>query len=166
MLKKILYATIPLSIMIILFIFSSQPYQEQDLRPTLSQYLPLETIEPLLQPIQFTYHHKVVSIETHGVDGMIEFFIRKGAHFSIYSLLMWTTYLALRQFFRKTVWQLLGTAFLITVSYAGFDEFHQSLTPNRTPYIGDVFLDSIGALTAGVLISLFYIGKRYRKPSG
>ncbi|MGI8316722.1 VanZ family protein [Halobacillus mangrovi] len=165
MLKKVLYTAVPLSIMVILFISSSQPYEEQDLRPTLSQYLPIETIKPFLEPIQFTYHNEKVSVETHGVDGMIEFFIRKGAHFSIYLLLMWTTFMALLQWLHKRVWKLLSIAFLITMAYAAFDEFHQSLTPNRTPYAGDVLLDGSGALTAGLGILLFYKWKN-RNPSG
>ncbi|MRI67222.1 hypothetical protein GH885_12845 [Gracilibacillus thailandensis] len=45
-------------------------------------------------------------------------------------------------------------AFLTTLVYAIFDEWHQGSTPNRTPYAGDVVLDGIGALIAifGILI--------------
>ena len=37
-------------------------------------------------------------------------------------------------------------AFFITVLYAITDEFHQGITPGRTPLIQDVFIDALGAM--------------------
>ncbi len=36
----------------------------------------------------------------------------------------------------------------MTIAYAIADEFHQGVTPNGTPYIGDIFIDTIGAAAA------------------
>ena len=154
--NKIIYILAPVLIMGIIFIFSSQPYHEQDLRPAMNDYIPLDMLEPFVSAIEIPYHKRIVSVESHGVAGVIEFLIRKFAHFAIFFTLMMTIYLATTHLSKwpfPTRWL---TSFFVTVAYAGFDEFHQSLTPNRTPYVGDVLLDSAGALAAGVLILLFH----------
>ncbi|WP_281974534.1 VanZ family protein [Halobacillus litoralis] len=156
MYKKVIYALLPVCVMGLIFIASSQPYEQQDLRPAMNLYLPLDFLKPVLEPISVTYKGELISVATRGVDGMIEFFIRKAAHVTVFFLLMVTTYLA---FEKNTSWRLqikLFASFLITVIYAGFDEYHQSLTPNRTPYIGDVVLDSVGGLLGCALIAFLY----------
>jgi len=44
-------------------------------------------------------------------------------------------------------------AVLLATVHGAFDELHQSLTPNRTPDVRDLFADALGA-TAGVLCVL------------
>ncbi|MYL36468.1 VanZ family protein [Halobacillus litoralis] len=160
MYKRLIFTILPFTVMGLIFYFSSQPYGEQDMRPSLSTYLPLDLLRPLLAPVSFTYHGGEVSLATHGIDGLVEFFIRKGAHISIFFLLMITTYAA---FLVNTRWNKRTaaiSALVVTVLYACFDEYHQSLTPDRTPYIGDVGLDSAGALIA---LGVIYAGNRRRK---
>ncbi|MBA2175530.1 VanZ family protein [Halobacillus locisalis] len=154
--NKIFYILAPVSIMGIIFIFSSQPYHEQDLRPAMNDHIPLDVLEPLVASIEIPYHNRIVSVESHGVAGMIEFIIRKFAHFAVFFTLMVAMYIATT---RLVMWSFPTrwlTSFVVTIAYAGFDEFHQSLTPNRTPYVGDVVLDGAGALAAGILILLFH----------
>ncbi|MCA0971536.1 VanZ family protein [Halobacillus litoralis] len=150
--NKWLYFIGPILIMGIIFLFSSQPYHEQDLRPSLNEYIPLDFAKEYLEGIEFPYRGGVISVETHGAAGFIEFFIRKGAHFVIYFALMLVTYLSIAKVWGWSFWKRWGLSFELTVAYAGFDEYHQSLTPNRTPYIGDVFLDAAGAPCAGLII--------------
>ncbi len=45
-----------------------------------------------------------------------------------------------------------STAVFIAVSYAGFDEWHQSFVPLREPRLRDVLIDVTGALLAQVLV--------------
>ncbi|MGP4077076.1 VanZ family protein [Halobacillus sp. K22] len=156
MFKNVIYQLLPVTIMIILFIFSSQPYEEQNIKPAMNQWIPVEWLRPLADPIHFTYHGEEVSVETQGVDGVIEFLIRKSAHFFMFFLLMVTLWNAIHKTWRLPFGRELLYALCITVLYAAFDEFHQSLTPNRTPYIGDVMIDTAGALTGVVLLSIFY----------
>ncbi|MCA0985234.1 VanZ family protein [Halobacillus yeomjeoni] len=160
MVKKILYLSLPILIMLVIFSFSHQPYQEQDIKPSMNEYLPLEHIEPLVEPIDFTYMNKPVNVETHGVDGVVEFLIRKSAHFGIFFALMAATVLALHKVFEFKFSKVLLLSLVITVGYAALDEFHQSFTPNRTPYVGDVVLDSMGAVTAGFMIYTVFFWKR------
>ncbi|WP_035531748.1 VanZ family protein [Halobacillus kuroshimensis] len=160
MYKRLIFTILPIAVMGLIFYFSSQPYGEQDMRPSLSMYLPLDLLRPLLAPVSFTYHGEEVSLASHGIEGLVEFFIRKGAHISIFFLLMITAYGA---FLVNTRWKKRTaaiSALAVTVLYACMDEYHQSLTPDRTPYIGDVGLDSVGALIG---LALIFAGNRRRK---
>ncbi|RKW25550.1 MAG: VanZ family protein, partial [Granulicatella sp.] len=47
-------------------------------------------------------------------------------------------------------WSLM-IAIFITVLYAITDEFHQGLTPGRTPLMQDVVLDSFGGIFGALL---------------
>ncbi|RWZ59050.1 VanZ family protein [Halobacillus fulvus] len=154
--KKYVLLAFPVAIMAILFIFSSQPYHEQDLRPTMNAWFDLEPLRPLLEPVSIPYQGDRITLESHGVAGLIEFIIRKSAHFFIYFALMIAVFLTLKEWWRTKLIHLLTASFLFTIAYAASDEYHQSLTPNRTPYVGDVILDGVGALSAGLLIGLVY----------
>ncbi|MGP4040743.1 VanZ family protein [Gracilibacillus sp. D59] len=151
--KKIIYWMFPILWMGIIYYSSEQPYQDQDIRPFLSQYVDLSILEPLLQSISFTYHQSVVSVDQLGVEGFVEFFVRKGAHVGVFFILSSLFYLAFKKtWMYKNVILLTFFAFFATLLYAIFDEWHQGLTPNRTPYAGDVILDGTGALIAVLVI--------------
>lgn len=137
-----------------IFYSSSTPYEKQDVKPFLAGKLDLTLLEPFLEDITFTYNQSVISVQSLGIEGYIEFFLRKGAHVFVFMVLCILFYHSLKYTINRAVLRL---SFLFTCLYAVFDEWHQGLTPNRTPYIGDVFLDSFGALLA---ILLILIGQR------
>lgn len=64
--------------------------------------------------------------------------IRKAAHFTIYALLGFSVYKS----FNKPRFLY---ALLVCVAYACFDEWHQSLVPDRSCQLLDVGIDSLGA---------------------
>jgi VanZ family protein len=143
-----MYWLLPISWMGIIFFFSSQPYENQDIKPLLSNVSDLAFLEPYVRSIHFTYHHTVISTEALGINGFVEFFIRKGAHFTAFFILMLLITIAIRN---TTSWKMRMqwmVSFLITAAYAISDELHQGLTPNRTPYFGDVLIDVLGAFIA------------------
>jgi VanZ family protein len=158
--KKFLIYWLPVLIwMSIIFYASSQPYEKQDIRPTISNYMNLEIIETLFSSIVIEYAGEEVSIIKLGTAHFIEFFIRKAAHFFVYLGLGFLIYRALsihslnnRLFF--------VTSWLLTILYAISDEIHQGFTPNRSPYVEDVMIDSIGGLI-GILLAWF-IYRKYR----
>lgn len=158
--KKVLFWVYPVIWMGVIYYSSDQPYQKQDIKPFLSEYIDLSFLEPVLQPVSFTYHQSVVSVEHLGAEGFIEFFIRKGAHVGVFFILCLLFYYALTKTFLKSDPKLvIFIAFSATVIYAIFDEWHQGWTPNRTPYVGDVLLDSFGAFIAVGTITLLKIIK-------
>jgi len=81
--------------------------------------------------------------------------IRKLAHiteFGIFSITVFRGIRGTRQGWRWT-WAL--ATFVIAVTYAGFDEWHQSFVPLRHASTRDVAIDAFGALLAQVLVWLF-----------
>ena len=103
--------------------------------------------------------------EKKSIIESLQFFIRKGTHFSIYTLLAVLFYLPFSQcsFRTKTKYFF---SFSYTVLYAISDEVHQTFVPGRSGELRDVFIDSCGALTGLLLvyfcISIYkYIRKKY-----
>ena len=95
----------------------------------------------------------------HQADPLLEVVTKKAAHVSEYVIL---SLLLLRacsngQPLRSRKVLLAGG---IAVLYAISDEFHQSLTPNRTPSPVDVLIDSSGAALALVLVTRYDVLRR------
>ena len=136
--------------MSMIFYSSATPYEKQDVKPLLENTFDFTFLRPILEPFVFTYNQSIISVEALGVEGYLEFFLRKGAHVFVFMILCILFYYSFKHTINRAV---LLLAFVCTCLYAIFDEWHQSITPNRTPYIGDVFLDSFGALL-GILFIL------------
>lgn len=157
--RKFLYWVLPIAWMGIIFHSSSIPYQEQDMKPLLSTYTDLSFLKPYLDSVSFTYHKSEVSVAALGVEGFIEYFIRKGAHVTVFLLLFLFFYIAFRKTTSFTLQACIGWSFVLTFIYAALDEIHQGFTPNRTPYIGDVGLDTLGALLGLCLVLMYRFWK-------
>ncbi len=79
------------------------------------------------------------------------FVIRKMAHFSIYALLGFNSYLMYKNHgLKKSFIFALCTCILYAIS----DEFHQSFIDDRSPQIRDVCIDSCGALFSISILKL------------
>ena len=76
--------------------------------------------------------------------GTWDLIAKKGGHMAGYALLAIAYLHALGGGRTMTRFQFLS-AFFLACLYAGFDEFHQSFTPGRSPSILDAFIDAIGA---------------------
>ncbi|RDW15656.1 VanZ family protein [Oceanobacillus chungangensis] len=157
--RKYWYWLLPLSWMGVIFYSSGTPYENQDIKPFLGNFIDLSFLEPIISWISFTYHNSIVSVRVLGVEGFIEFFIRKGAHVTVFFLLLCFIFLAISKTSGITFHRRMLFSFLLTVAYAILDEIHQGFTPNRTPYIGDVVIDSIGAAIAALLIMTLHSKK-------
>lgn len=85
--------------------------------------------------------------------------VRKNAHFFAYLILGLLTSNALKN---SNVEDRKGflLAFLISVSYAASDEFHQLFVPGRGGQVKDVFIDSMGSLVG---ITLYYKTKLFNR---
>lgn len=159
-LKSFIYIGFAFLIMAILFFSSSQPYGDQSMVGVLDRILENEPLKELLSSIQFTYAGSEVSIAATGYIGFIEFFIRKAAHFGSYFLLALFWFLGLKEQIKSLLLTAL-VSLMLTMGYASFDEFHQGLTPDRTPLLEDILLDSVGALTAILfLLGYFFVWKK------
>ena len=79
----------------------------------------------------------------------VEFYIRKGAHFSEYAFLAFWLCLLLRRYAVRWSGFL---AWAAATLYAAADELHQTFVAGRAGMARDIAIDSLGAL-AGVLIA-------------
>lgn len=145
----------------LIFYASSQPYENQDLRPALSSNFNLNFTEELFSDVAFYYAGSEVSIETRGVEGFVEFFIRKGAHLGVYFILGFLVFRLIRTYISQPS-KTFFISFFLVVLYAATDELHQYFVPNRTGIIDDVILDSIGGLL-GIIVAIFLYKKRNRR---
>jgi VanZ family protein len=87
-----------------------------------------------------------ISLET---IGQIHFLVRKTAHLTEYAILAILLMRALREK-ESRFWRIAGV-FVATVLFALADEYHQAFVASRTSSLGDVAIDSAGALL-GTLI--------------
>jgi VanZ family protein len=82
-------------------------------------------------------------------DIVVDFIFKKSAHIFVYAVLYVLVWFAVLKSFRikhpQGQWLL---PLAITILYAAADEFHQSLTPGRSPTLRDVGYDSLGMLIA------------------
>jgi len=91
---------------------------------------------------------------------LVHFFIRKLGHLSEYAVLALLVLRAMRRTLLlapgRWSWQAAGITELIAAAYAATDEWHQSFIPGRTAALGDVAIDSCGALVGLTLMFLWY----------
>jgi VanZ family protein len=95
----------------------------------------------------------------------IHFIVRKGGHLSEYAILATLLFFALRRSgihcFQGAHWKFAALSLFISALYAAGDEFHQSFVGSRTAAVGDVMIDTSGALIA--LCFILTIGFFFRK---
>ncbi|WP_057737322.1 VanZ family protein [Liquorilactobacillus uvarum] len=153
------YLLLALLIMIILFVSSSMTYHQQTSVPFLEKYFANKPFDQFLSRFSFQYANETISINKIGYFKFFEFFIRKGAHFTIY--------LGLGGFLAAGLKARLQNAFLTlticslaAIGYAALDEFHQMITGDRTPLFQDVILDGIGAMLGVCCVVLLSLKRK------
>ena len=86
-------------------------------------------------------------------DPLLNFILRKFAHFTVFGVLAFLLWRALPQ--RPLVY---AWSWTLTALYAVSDEYHQSFVALRQPAARDVIIDACGAAT--VLVIVWYISRR------
>lgn len=149
------------ALLFILFVSSSMTYKEQTTVPLMERLLQSEPFKPFLSTIHFDYAGETQSVAEVGYFKFVEFFIRKGAHVTIFFLLG----LGLTQgtfMYQKNRWLHWPLVTLSCTGIAAFDEFHQMLTGGRTPLFQDVMLDTVAAAIA-VTVMWGWLWRRKRR---
>jgi len=88
---------------------------------------------------------RLFSTITPGAIGVVHAFVRKGAHLSVYGVLAWLWFRALRRESLLGVSAAAAAALTVSVAWAIVDETHQATVPSRTSSAWDVVIDGIGA---------------------
>lgn len=144
--------------LLLMFLFSSQPYEKQDLRDWLGRAMARIGWQDALSDIAFTYGGRMISIQALGAGGFAEFFVRKAAHLLEYAILGGLMLLLLRSVCRGGM-LLVPMTLAIVAALATADEYRQSFVIDRTPLPDDVMLDMMGACL-GVLLTLLIVQAR------
>ena len=143
---RILTTALTLTLMIMIFDFSTQTADQSD---HTSGFIS-NAIIPMLYP---NFNSESPERKQEIYDS-VQFVVRKCAHFSEYTLLGFMIILCLQSWFghrtkRRNI--LFLTALAIGVIYAGTDEWHQMLIDGRSGQWSDVLLDSSGVLFGSFL---------------
>ena len=159
--KNIIKILILLMIAGLIFVFSSQTYEQQTLVPIMRRIIPGEPFSELLSQIQLKYWGMTISVETRGYYYFLEFLIRKFAHLLLFGCLAVALFSVIMLTKPKKVWPVILISFIGTGLFAMFDEFHQLQTGGRTPLFADVLLDMVGAAVALVIFVPIYLLSRW-----
>ncbi len=136
---------LPLGWMAAIFVFSSDWLSWRNTSPLAGRWLRwwLPNLDPQ-------------SIET------LHLFSRKLGHVTEYALLALFWHIALRRASRWSPWQAGLGAAIISILYAGLDEWRQTFTAERSGSLADVALDSLGVLLSVAGIGALYLARAGR----
>lgn len=153
--KAILYISIVLAFIgTFLFLLKSDIVIE-----ALRNRASFDHIRVLLQKINFTYAGSPVNLQSHGVDGLLNFLLRKAAHFFLFAMLGFFVFLALFKLNRSALSSFI-IALMIVIAYAALDEFRQTFILSRSGLVVDVILDTAGGIFG---TSMGWLKKRVSK---
>jgi VanZ family protein len=87
----------------------------------------------------------------------LNYMVRKLAHFTEYAILTILGYRACSKGLDQVPSSALKSALLVSILFAISDELHQAFEPGRTSLVTDVFIDSLGASVAALLLLKFAV---------
>lgn len=142
---KVISLVSTISIMALIFFFSSQSGSESTQISSGATMKLVELVSPSLSPEQ------KMEIAVN-----IEYYVRKTAHFTVFAALGLSLITAIKSNFGVRNKKAIFLTEAICILYAVSDEFHQSFVGGRTMKFTDVLIDSAGALTGIILFFASY----------
>ncbi len=154
------YVSFVAALAIMIFIFSMSAQNSEQSANTSESFI--RVIAPILNP-QF---ESLSTAEQEAFVEGLQFYVRKGAHFSVYAVLglcLAAGFLTVR--FKKQYFCFVSAWGIGTV-YAATDELHQHFVPGRSCELRDLCIDSCGVLLGCLaVVALYLILKRTKKQS-
>lgn len=131
---------------------SNQPFDEQDLRLSLIRHEQILNEVRELPPVSFSYGGQ--EVDSRSPADFIQFWLRKGAHLTIYGTLGLALSLALFCMGITGIrrWAIAG---VLVALVGSLDEWHQLYVPGRTGRVIDVVLDLGGYFLFAVIAHLY-----------
>lgn len=141
---------------IVIFIFSSQNGEK-------SSNVSGSFVKQIIEILPGT--ENLSKSEKEQLTENLQFVVRKGAHFSIYTLLGFFT-MGFMNTFNISARRKILFAFIFGLLYAITDEIHQLFSSGRSAKIMDVGIDSLGVIFGILIISLiiYLINRKNSKP--
>lgn len=147
--KRVVYGVCVVAVMTVIFLFSSQNYDET-----------MQTSDLIVKPIENVIKENTdKTFETEKeeesyfkkIEGKLDIAVRKGAHMTLFAILAIFVFLWLKSFNIDNYNAAMFTL-VICGLYAGFDELHQNFVNKRDTRFTDICIDEFGAV-----ISMFFI---------
>lgn len=153
--KHLVFGLFPvLAWMLIIFCFSAQDGKDS---AHLSAGFVLYVVDMLFALADWC-NISFTNLSASSLTHYVHCFVRKLAHFGIYSVL---GFLLLRYFLQHKNFKIAAVFTLFSgVLYAMFDEYHQTFVAGRGGAILDVFIDASGVVCGIILFFLFTAYKR------
>lgn len=133
--KKIVLAVLIILVNVVIFMFSGQDGKTSE---SVSDKVTITVIDKYAEIKDKTYTEP----QKNKIVKDVRFFVRKSAHFSIYFVLGVLVYLFIGCYDVKKP---LILAIIVSIMFAGLDEFHQLFSPGRTARLYDVLIDTLGS---------------------
>lgn len=145
--KKILWTSALIMWMLVIFLFSNQNGEKSQ-----------KTSDRLIKNVvNIVYQIKDKELNKEKEEQLIEntsLIVRKMAHFTVYFILGIISYFTLKSY---QVQNIIFYSILICVLYACSDEIHQLFSAGRSGKILDVYIDTLGGITA--ILSIMILKK-------
>lgn len=141
----------------LLFMFSSQTYEQQSIQPFLRSNFEYEQLVRWLPDVTITYRSSMVNSHDRPYS-FIEFLFRKGAHLFVYAMFAAMLFMFVRSLSRGRWFLPIVVTLLVAIAVPALDEWNQlSSGGERTGNATDVMLDFAGGC-AGLFVCLCIIG--------
>ncbi|OBZ11217.1 MULTISPECIES: VanZ family protein [Bacillales] len=140
----------------LLFMFSSQTYEQQSIQPFLRSHFNYDQLVRWLPDMTITYRASVINSHDRPYS-FIEFLFRKGAHLFVYATFAAMLFMFLRALTRGRWFISIVLTLLVAVAVPALDEWNQLGSDERTGNATDVVLDFAGGC-AGLLVCLCILG--------
>lgn len=151
---------IPLLVMAMIFLFSSQTAAQQSIRKPLAELLGNGSVSSHLSRMTIHYGTLTVDGKTEGPSAVAEFLLRKLAHLMEYGLLGCCLLWAVLKLTDAALPSAASKALLVCAGYAALDEYHQIFVKGRGPHPQDVLLDTAGAFAG---MALYAVWRKWRQ---
>ena len=151
--KRVVYGICVIAVMTVIFLFSSQNYDET-----------MKTSDLIVKPIENVIKENTdKTFETEKeeesyfkkVESKLDVAVRKVAHMTLFAVLALFIYLWLKSF-NIDNYNAVMLTLVICGLYAGFDELHQHFVNKRNARLTDMCIDENGAVISMVLV-WFYL---------
>lgn len=133
-----------------MYVITAFSSQTGEVSGNLSYEISYEIVETKNEILDLGLNPDELAFQANG----IHFYVRKAAHMTEYFLLAVAVSFPLYVYGVRGIFLML-LAGMICVSFAGFDEYHQSFVEGRGPSIRDVCIDSSGVLVGILLVQAF-----------
>lgn len=143
---KVISCIVSVALMALIFFFSSQP---ADMSSTVSGSITEKIIAFIIRLFD------IPASDADNIYSVLHFFVRKTAHFVLFFALGASYANTVSVICNVSTKKVFIIALLLSVAYAISDEIHQLSVSGRDCKVGDVIIDSSGALSGiGLFLSL------------